>query len=56
MLCILFFPKVIYKFMEWLLHVELTFMAQMSGISKIKWRKSSYDLMQERSVQFIIFY
>ena len=33
MLCILFFPKalalakVIYKFMEWLLHVELIFMA-----------------------------
>ena len=29
---------------------------QISGISKIKWRKSSYDLMQERSVQFIILY
>ena len=29
---------------------------QISGILKIKWRKSSYDLMQERSVQFIIFY
>ena len=27
MLCVLLFPKLIYKFMEWLLHVELTFMA-----------------------------
>ena len=35
---------------------ELIELINHSGIWQIKWRKSSYDLMQERSVQFIMFY
>ena len=39
-------PKVIYKFMEWSLHLELTF----------KWRDHNINIMQECYIRFIMFY